>query len=86
MVRKAEARIKKYSAKIASIPVYIRRKRVKFLPIKKFTADTEKDAIITELWRKYGLDLRKRTLAMEAFRELYFMYYRTLQKFKVITK
>ncbi|MFH8038863.1 MAG: hypothetical protein QXJ14_02535 [Candidatus Aenigmatarchaeota archaeon] len=83
MVKKARRRIKKYKAGIEPISVYLKIKKYKFIPLKPLFVHSLKDQVFEEILNKYNLNEREKTLSIEAWRELYYTFYETLQKVKI---
>jgi hypothetical protein len=82
MVKKTKARLDKYSAGIDPINVYLKVKKYKFIPLKPITLHSMKDEFFETLKSEYELDARQLLLSQEAWKELYWLGYNTLQKMK----
>ena len=83
-MRSAQKRIQKYAAGLDPIEIYLKLKKQKRAGVKAIGIQTLKDIAVQPIIIKYQdlgqLDARKTYLAMEAWRQLYFIYYRTKQK------
>lgn len=82
MVRNASIRTTKYAAGLDPIEIYLKIKRQKHRFDQIVWIMTHKDLAIQPILISYGLDARLNMLAMEAWRELYYMGYKTKQKLK----
>jgi len=82
MVRKTKTRLAMYSAGIDPTSVYLKVKKYRFIPLKPITVHSVKDEFFETLKSEYNLDARQLLLAQEAWKELYWKGYNTLQKMK----
>jgi hypothetical protein len=80
MVTPLHKRIKKYKEGLNPMVIYLYVKKQRHAADLMLGVQTEKDNAIVPMLIPYGLDMRKHTLALRAWRELYFMGYRTRQK------
>ena len=83
MVKSHSERTENYVAGLNPLSIYLMLKRQRNQADKSQSIQAIKDEFIVPLIERYGLDMRKRMFALEAWRKLYFIYYETKQ---VVTK
>jgi hypothetical protein len=84
MVTDLEDRLAKYAAGIDPIAVYLKVKHYKFMPCSAITIQALKDAFFKLMMDKYELDARGKLLLGEAWKNLYYLGYNTLQVTKEV--
>lgn len=79
-MRTAKQRTIKYAAGLDPLEIYLKIKKQKNLQDMIIGVQTLKDEALNALLIPYDLDTRLNVLALRAWRELYFMRYKSKQK------
>lgn len=79
-MRKASVRVAKYVAGLDPMEIYLRIKKLRHSADLIIGVQTLKDIAVNNILADYELDARLNVLALMAWRELYYMFYKTKQQ------